>query len=253
MVLRHRAATAAPHCTCRRNEAKVTADQLQAINRLRLIAGAVSSVVHALSNDLQVIGGSAELLSPHSALGPTEHHRIETIGARTTRAALTLNQLTYFTRPDGAGHRPLDLGELVDVSLALRAYSLNCALISISVERKDAGSYRVSGDRHLILQVLLNLLMNAEAALGSGGQIRIRLERSARGCSVCIADSGPGLSREEWNRLVDQTTMPSVGPQLSGLGLWVSARISEQHRGRLDLEDAQGSGAAITLTLPAAG
>lgn len=230
----------------------MNADQLQAINRLRLIAGAVSSVVHALSNDLQVIGGSAELLSPHSALGPTEHLRIETIGARTAQAALTLDHLSAFTRPDGAGQRIIDLGELVNVSLALRAYSLNRALISVAVERKDAGQCRVPGDRHLILQVLLNLLMNAEAALPSGGKIRIRIERSAQGCSVCVADSGPGMAREEWNRIVDQETVPSVGPRLSGFGLWVSARISERHHGRLDLEDAQGSGAAITLTLPAA-
>jgi signal transduction histidine kinase len=230
----------------------VNADQLQGINRLRLIADAVSSVVHALSNDLQVIGGSAELLSAQSALGPAEHRRIDTIGARTTQAALTLGHLTSFTRPDGAGDRIVDLGGLVDIALALRAYRLNCALISVAIERKDAGSYRVSGDRHLVLQVLLNLLMNAEAVLPSGGRIRIRLERSSRGCSVCIADSGPGIGRKEWNRLVDQTTVPMVGPRLSGFGLWVSARISDQEGGRLDLEDAQGSGTAITLTLPAA-
>lgn len=227
--------------------------ELQELNRLQLVARVLSSAVHDVNNALQAIGGSAELLSLRSELGPREQRRVQTIATQTGHVSTTLDRLTAFTRPGDAGHQVVDLGELVEHAVALRAFALNRARVAVRIERAAAVSYSASVDRRRILQVFLNLLLNAEVALSGtpDATIHIRLERSGHDCSVSFTDNGPGINTEERARLAGVAAGPEVGPDLSGIGLWVSARIAEQHRGRLEVGDAPAAGASLVLRLPA--
>jgi two-component system C4-dicarboxylate transport sensor histidine kinase DctB len=229
------------------------ADELQEINRLRLIARVVSSTVHDINNELQVISGSAELLSGRPALGPAEQRRIETIGERTRRVADSLRRLMAYARPAPSDRRAVDLIDLVDIAVSLRTFSLNRAHIAVAVERDAEPTCRASVDGALIIQVLLNLLVNAEAALEKrqGGAIRIRVARSAGECCISVEDNGPGISAAERIRAVDSRGEAQPRPGLGGLGLPVSVRIASLHGGRLDFGEAGGSGAVVTLRLPA--
>jgi len=233
----------------------VNADELQEINRLRLVARVVSNAVHEVNNALQVVFGSAELLGLRSQIGPAEQLRIQKIGESTSRAALSLQRLAAYTRPDDGGCRLFDLAELVNTAVALRAFTLRRAHISVTVDRGESSPCQASVDRPLILQVLLNLLLNAEAALAEREDptIGIRLERSDDVCRVSVTDSGPGISATEWVRAVDAATLPSLGPGLTGLGLWTSARIARRHMGHLELTETPGGGGSVALVLPAAG
>jgi len=227
-------------------------DELLEVNRLRIVARVVSNAAHDINNALQVIGGSAEMLGIRTTLGPTEQRRVHAIASQAERIAATLEGLSSITRSDGGGGRQMvDLMRLADDAVALRAFSLSRARITVTVDRSSGVSCVVPADRRRLLQVFLNLLLNVEKALAGrpDSVLTIRFERSDRDWSVLFVDSGPGLAADERTRLADGATRPVLGPGLSGLGLWLSARIAEQHGGRLDVDDA-ATGTSIRLRLP---
>jgi two-component system C4-dicarboxylate transport sensor histidine kinase DctB len=227
-------------------------EELLEVNRLRIVARVVSNAAHDINNALQVIGGSAEMLGLRSTLGPTEQRRVHAIASQAERIAATLEGLSAITRSDGGGRQMVDLMRLADDAVALRAFSLSRARITVTVGRSSGVSCVVPADRRRLLQVFLNLLLNVEKALAGrpDSVLNIRFERSDRAWSVLFVDSGPGLGADERARLADGATRPVLGPGLSGFGLWLSARIAEQHGGRLEVDDA-ATGTSIRIRLPA--
>jgi signal transduction histidine kinase len=228
-------------------------DELLEINRLRIIARVVSNAAHDINNALQVIGGSAEMLGIRSTLGPAEQRRVQVITTQAERIAATLACLSSITRSDGGGPQIVELTRLADDAVALRAFSFSRARIGVTVDRPEGVSCVVSADRRRILQVFLNLLLNVEKVLAGrpDGVVHIRFERSERDCSVLFVDNGPGLAAAEQAQLADGAPQPALGPGLSGVGLWLSARIAEQHGGHLELDDASATGTSIRIRLPA--
>jgi nitrogen fixation/metabolism regulation signal transduction histidine kinase len=98
------------------------------------------------------------------------------------------------------------------------------------------------------------LLLNAFDAIGSGGQVTIRVTHEAAGSAVItVADSGPGIPSAVRDRLFE----PFVSTKESGtgLGLTISRRIVEDHGGRIEAANgrAGGAGAVFTITLPTDG
>jgi len=227
-------------------------EELLEVNRLRIVARVVSNAAHDINNALQVIGGSAEMLGLRSTLGPAEQRRVHAIASQAERIAATLEGLSSITRSDSGGRQMVDLARLADDAVALRAFSLSRARIIVTIDRPSGVSCVVPADRRRLLQVFLNLLLNVEKALTGRPEssLHIRFERSDRDWSVLFIDSGPGLGADERTRLADAATRPVLGSGLSGFGLWLSARIAEQHGGHLDVDDA-ATGTSIRIRLPA--
>jgi signal transduction histidine kinase len=228
-------------------------EEVLEVNRLRLVARVVSNAAHDVNNALQVIGGSAEMLAIRPTLGPTEQRRVQAITSQTERIAATLDRLSSITRLDGRGRQSVDLTRLADDAVALRAFSLGRARIAVTVEHPVGLSCMVSADRRLILQVFLNLLLNVEQALAdrAASAVQIRFERSERDCSILFVDNGPGLGVEARAHLVDGAPRPQLGPGLSGVGLWLSARIAAQHGGSLEVDETSETGTSLRVRLPA--
>jgi signal transduction histidine kinase len=232
----------------------VNPDVLQEVNRLTVIGRVVSNTAHDVNNALQVVSGSAELLALRKELGPTEQRRIAAISTQTGRAAAILDRLVSYSRADAADRQAGDLGAIVDGALALRDFSLHRARITVTVDRAGTGPYRAVVSRPRILQIFLNLLLNCEAALKDrpDGTIQITVAPSGAEWLVSVADNGPGVSADQRARVYDPEP-PPLTPGLSGLGLWVSRRIAEQHGGRLDIAPSPGGGTIVTLAVPSAG
>jgi C4-dicarboxylate-specific signal transduction histidine kinase len=240
--------------TATRMAVAIDTDVLQEVNRLRLVGRIVPGSVHDANNALQIIGGAAELLALRDELGPAEQRRIHTIASQTGRVSTIVGRLSAFTRPAAPGHQIVDLWELVETAVALCDFTLNRARVAVTVEREEMARYLAEIDRRRILQVFLNLLMNAEAALANwpDARVAIRIGQVGHDCSVSFIDNGPGITAEGRARLGDAADIPDLGAGLSGLGLWVSARIAEQHGGCLEFFDMSAAGTSVRLRLPTA-
>jgi two-component system sensor histidine kinase AtoS len=124
--------------------------------------------------------------------------------------------------------------------------------------RMAAASAEVVGDRELLKQAILNLILNALQAMPSHGRLSVStLQREARSGSraghrleIRIRDTGVGIAPENLRRIFDPFfTTNSRG---TGLGLRVVHRIIERHSGRIRVESVQGVGTTFTVVLPCA-
>ena len=106
----------------------------------------------------------------------------------------------------------------------------------------------IDGDRDQLLQVLLNIVVNAIQALANGGHIEITTRLDLDELCVVIADDGPGIPPARREEILE----PFVSDRAGGIGLGLSIvrEIIVMHRGRLAIDDSPGGGARFTLCLP---
>ena len=103
-------------------------------------------------------------------------------------------------------------------------------------------------DRTLLRQSILNLVKNGLEALGRGGKLTVSTRRVDDHVEIAIQDTGPGIAADVGNRLFEQFF--TTKPQGTGLGLYISRQIIEEHGGTLRWESVPGAGTTFTATLP---
>jgi two-component system sensor histidine kinase HydH len=106
-------------------------------------------------------------------------------------------------------------------------------------------------DGEQIRQVLVNLCLNALDVMPSGGRLEVLVKTSARFAELSVLDTGPGIAPELMPRLFE----PFVSTKETGvgLGLVISRRIVEEHRGQLTVANRHEGGACFTVQLPIRG
>ncbi len=103
-------------------------------------------------------------------------------------------------------------------------------------------------DRTLLRQAILNLVKNGIEALGRGGNLTVGTRRVDDQVEIAIRDTGPGIAPDVGKRLFEQFF--TTKPQGTGLGLYISRQIIEEHGGTLRWESAPGAGTTFTASLP---
>jgi len=231
----------------------LTPEQLLQINRLTLQARFVSGMAHELNNSLQVMTGLVELLSDRTDLPDDVRARIRTIGGQAERAGAVVREVLGYTREQAGGRRRVDLPAVVDQALALRRYRLGRAGIDVSWDRSAHRRCAVMGDERQLLQVILNLLVNAEEALAgqSPRALRLTVEPDSPMVRCIVADTGPGVPPDLRERVFEPFFSTRLSESNIGLGLTAAAAISAAHGGRLFLAEG-GAGATFVMELPEA-
>jgi signal transduction histidine kinase len=103
-------------------------------------------------------------------------------------------------------------------------------------------------DRTLLRQAILNLVKNGLEALNRGGKLTVGTRRVDDQVEIAIRDTGPGIAPDVGKRLFEQFF--TTKPQGTGLGLYISRQIIEEHGGALRWESAPGAGTTFTASLP---
>ena len=121
----------------------------------------------------------------------------------------------------------------------------------LAIEREvDPALPPVRADRDQMVQVLLNLVRNAEEAMRGGGTLRLAAHRDGDAVLIQVSDTGPGIAEGDLAHVFEPyfTTKESG----TGLGLAIAERIVREHGGRLEVASRPGAGATFTIRLPAA-
>src|SRR5437870_1951082 len=103
-------------------------------------------------------------------------------------------------------------------------------------------------DRTLLRQAVLNLIKNGLESLAQAGALTVATRRVDDAVEITVSDSGPGIQPEVGRRLFEQFF--TTKPQGTGLGLYISRQIVEEHGGELRWASEPGSGAMFTVHLP---
>ena len=102
-------------------------------------------------------------------------------------------------------------------------------------------------DSDMLKQVILNLFINAQQAMSSGGDLMIRTDRQEKDALIQISDTGAGISPDKLPHIFE--AYYSSRPQGSGLGLPTVKKIIEAHKGSISVNSEQGKGTSFEIRL----
>ena len=221
--------------------------------RLAAMGAMIGGVAHELNNPLTSIMGVSELLQD-TETNETSRKQLAMLQQQARRAAEIVQNLTYFSRPPAPGKSRINLVEVVERTLNLHAYSLRKNNITVDF-LKELGMPYALGDPHQLMQVFLNLIVNAEQAIREArdkGTLRIRVGKGDKTVWVSFHDDGPGIPKENLPSIFDPfytTKRPGRG---TGLGLSICKSVMKEHNGSVEAANAPEGGAVFTVTLPVA-
>jgi len=219
--------------------------------RLAAMGQMIGGFAHELNNPLTTIVGVSDLLRE----GENSESRIKQLNMlhqQARRATEIVQNLMYFSRPPAPGKTPVNLSELVTRTLHLHAYSLRKSNITVDFLPEESLP-QITGDPHQLMQVFLNLMLNAEQAIREArdkGTLRIRLRKTDGHIQVVFEDDGPGIAPEILPNIFDPfytTRRPGRG---TGLGLSICKAVLKEHSGNIEATSAPGGGAVFTVSLP---
>ena len=219
--------------------------------RLAAMGQMIGGFAHELNNPLTAILGMSDLLK-EGETNEARNRQLSILHQQARRATEIVQNLMYFSRPPAPGKSQVDLNELVERTLHLHAYSLRKNNITVDF-LKEQNLPQVMGDPHQLMQVFLNLILNAEQAIRESrekGTLRIRLGKTDRSVSVTFQDDGPGIAPDILPNIFDPfytTKRPGRG---TGLGLSICKAVLKEHNGNIEASSAPGGGAVFTVTLP---
>jgi PAS domain S-box-containing protein len=220
--------------------------------RLSAIGELVSGVAHEMNNPLQSIIGTLDVLLNQSA-DPQTRADLERARREAGRAGRIIRNLLTFARRSPEERLLVDLNEIVQAAVNVRAYELEMAGITI---REDYALTLplVLANHDGIQQIVASLIVNAQQAMSDngGGTLSVRTFISAGQAAVEVTDNGPGVAPHIRSRLFEPFVTTKLSVSGTGLGLSSSFGIANAHGGTLELVPTD-AGACFRLTLPGAG
>jgi two-component system NtrC family sensor kinase len=229
--------------------------------RLAAIGETVASLSHAIKNILQGLRGGADVVEMGLDKSDLKIAKggWEILKRNLDRiVSLTLNMLA-FSRHRAVEMELTPLGPLIEECAQLLDSQANTKGVALIVD-PDPEMPPVPLDAPLMHQALMNLMTNAvEAVEPVKGVITVRTtyhapnergEGSPALVEICVIDNGPGVPKDKTSKIFEpfHTTKGTKG---TGLGLAVTKRIVEEHRGKIRIDSSDGQGATFRVFLPA--
>jgi signal transduction histidine kinase len=220
----------------------------------------LANMSHELRTPLNAIIGFSEVLREEMAgpLNETQQQYIQDVLEAGQHLLSLINDILDLAKVE-AGRMELALGEVsindtLESGLTMhraRADRNNITL-TLTID-PDLGV--VIADERKVRQVVFNLLSNAVKFTPSGGRVEVSATRHDGFVEIAVADTGPGISAADRERIFEefqQASGPAAGSiEGTGLGLTLSKRFVELHGGRLWVESELDEGTTFRFTLPA--
>ena len=222
-------------------------------HKMRAVGTLTAGVAHELNNPLNNITLTSHLLKEDYDELDDEQRRemIDDVVGEVGRAKKIISSLLDFARESGSAMEPLDLPKLLKETIDLATNQIK--LSGIRIEFQATGNLpRVHGDGQQLVQVFLNLLLNAIDASHKGGKIQVLVLPADQPnyLAVKVIDSGSGIPAHILSSIFDPFFTTKSKGKGTGLGLSVSQGIVAKHGGRILVSSQEGQGAAFTVVLP---
>ncbi len=254
-----------------KREVKKRSDALEQAHRHLIRAAKMESVgqlaagvAHEVKNPLTIISMGVELLGDNPNLDDTEQQILTDMGDAVQRADKVIRGLLDYAHYSKLERRPAEINDVITSALRLVDHEMKKHRIEVHTDLAELQT--AAFDFNRIQQVFINLFMNSAQAMEDGGRLNIvskmhhlsrdEAERSQyfepgmKVIKVTVSDTGPGVDKDDSEKIFDPFyTTKDIG-QGTGLGLSESRNIMELHNGTLHLTNCESQGACAVLLLP---
>ena len=231
--------------------------------KLEALGQLTAGVAHDFNNLLSIIQGYSRIAAEELEQGHPAQEYVEKIQTAAQRGANLTKQMLAFSRNKMIAKSTLDLTQTVrDQEILMRP--LIDASINLCVRSKTEGVY-IESSPDSIMQILMNLVVNARDAMPSGGSlivetrhcetqdlpVAIRKKSGSKSFAcLCVTDTGNGMDRNVQKRIFDPFFTTKDHGKGTGLGLSMVYSMVRQMNGHIDVVSSIGQGTRISIFLP---
>jgi PAS domain S-box-containing protein len=222
-------------------EKRKTEETLRNTEKLAMIGELAAGIAHEIRNPLTTIRGFVQLLT-ENGLG---RDYANTIIDEIERINFIVSEFMVFARPHQIYFSDCDIKSILTsvIKFLEPEAVLKNVIIDYIVPIEEV---IVSGEKNQLKQVFLNLIKNAIEAMPTGGKIYVSIERTAHTILITIKDHGVGMESEQIKKLGEPFfTTKDNG---NGLGLMVSYKIIQNHKGTIHVESQLNQGTTFIIS-----
>ncbi len=234
--------------------------RLARAERLATLGEVAASLAHEIKNPLAGIAGAVQVMAEELPEADARKEIMQEILTQVRRLDRTTQDLLAFARPGTPDVEPCDIHQVLDRVLILLAENPEAKQMRV-LRAYDPAVPLFQADGKQLRQVFLNLILNAVQAMPAGGQITLQtaVHNGASGdgaeptmhapmVEVAVTDTGPGIPSNALKEIF--TPFVTTKRRGTGLGLSVSRRIVQDHKGWITAESRDGQGATFRVFLP---
>ena len=222
-------------------------ESLRRNEKLTTLGMIAAEIAHEIRNPLTVIKLLFDSLDLQFTNKDPRHTDVQVIGEKLNQLEEIVERVLGFGRTREGMHTRQDLNALVDDTLKLMRLKLHQQKIDLQFEPLASSIY-VDVNKGQILQVMLNLVLNATQAMPEGGHIRLETSADENTAHLTIADNGGGIPESIQSDIFE--SFLTDRPDGTGLGLSISKRILRGHRGDIELAHSSPEGSSFHFWLP---
>lgn len=227
-------------------------EKVRRSERLASLGRLAAGVAHEIRNPLSSIRGFAQYFAKRFKGREEEQGYTSVMVREVDRLNRVITDLLNFAGPKEPHREPQSLENIAEQAMKLLAPDLAARKVE-ALREYEPDLPAVSVDRDQIVQVFINILLNALESMGEGGEIRVALSRCGPppGVEICLADTGDGIPADDLEKIFEPFF--SRKRKGTGLGLAIVHQIVEGHGGDIRVESAPGKGTTFRINLPAEG
>lgn len=231
-------------------EVKKLQQQVDQSEKLAVIGQLAAGVAHEIGNPLTAISAIVQILQRRS---PDDFfsEQLSTIKENIDRISKIVRELVDFSRPPSHEKTLIQITDIVKTALGIVKYDKRVKKVDFNTDLDtDSPPIMVVPDQ--LLQVFVNILINALDAIEGNGELQIKSYHDDENIFVKIKDDGIGMDQNTANKIFDPFfTTKSVGKG-TGLGLSVSYGIVKKFKGDISVESESGKGSTFIVKIPIA-
>jgi two-component system, NtrC family, sensor kinase len=239
-----------PHLLAELQETQAGLIQAEKLSSLGQLA---ASIAHEVNNPLSGVLVYTQLLSKKinndQFSKDTALQYLGRMETELTRSTKLVRNLLDFARQTPPALRDTDINEVLEHAVDLIVNSMKMQNIEV-IKEYAAALPSFSADPDQLLQVFINLILNAVQAMSEGGTLLLRTEVVEGQIRIDVQDTGCGISPENMSKLYTPFFTTKKEVKGVGLGLAVSYGIIQRHHGKITVKSKEGEGTVFSLFLP---
>ena len=213
-----------------------------------------TGIVHDFRNPMSSLRLDAQMLEKETGRGTESRpERMAELAGRMRhtldRMEKVFQEFLVLARPGEEPATLLDLGACAKESLEMLAPRFEAAGVASALSMMEGEGF-IRASQAAVKRALLNVMLNATQHAGPGGRVTVEVSRVAARIRLDVCDTGPGIPKEERERVFEM--FYTTRPQGTGLGLFLARTAIEKNGGSLVVAEPEGPGARLRMEFPMA-